>query len=123
MARVRIRVAENFERNLENIEAFLIEQEAETAFAALLDAVSFRLAAALEEHPRMGRDWMLRSPEGARGKRLKTRITTMLGTGLELREFIRGDFLVLYALEGATAVLLAIRHHRQLAYDVRGGVS
>lgn len=121
MARVRVRVAENFESNLENIRAFLIGQEAEPVFAALLEALSFRLAATLEEHPRIGRDWMLRSPESVKGKRLKARIAARLGGKRELREFILDDYLVLYALEDATAVLLAIRHHRQMAYEVRGG--
>jgi hypothetical protein len=37
----------------------------------------------------------------------------------DVREYVVGDYLVLYALSGAAAYLLAIRHHRQLSFDMR----
>jgi hypothetical protein len=36
-----------------------------------------------------------------------------------LREFVLDQLLVLYAIEGNTVTLLAVRHHRQLGFDLR----
>jgi ParE toxin of type II toxin-antitoxin system, parDE len=33
-----------------------------------------------------------------------------------LREYLHGDYLILYTLTGSTAYLLSIRHHRQLSF-------
>lgn len=121
MARVRVRFAENFYRNLEGIRSFLIEQDASAVVDRVFDTVLERLVPALEEHPRMGRNWHTRTPHSPRGKALRERIIAKLAGKRELREFILGDYLILYALDDAAAVLLAIRHHRQLAYDVGAG--
>jgi len=38
-----------------------------------------------------------------------------------LREYVLKDYLLLYALiDGATIILLSIRHHRQLSFDFEG---
>lgn len=121
MARVRVRFAENFYRNLEVIRLFLAEQDASAVADDVFDAVLERLVPALEAHPRMGRDWLMRTPHSPKGKALRERIVTKLAGTRELREFILDDYMVLYALDEATAVLLAIRHHRQRACDVGAG--
>jgi hypothetical protein len=36
----------------------------------------------------------------------------------ELREYISGDYLILYALSESTVYLLAIKHYRQLSFDI-----
>ncbi|MBE7460678.1 MAG: type II toxin-antitoxin system RelE/ParE family toxin [Zoogloeaceae bacterium] len=36
----------------------------------------------------------------------------------ELREYRTGDYLILYALIRETAILLSIKHHRQLSSDL-----
>jgi hypothetical protein len=46
-------------------------------------------------------------------ERLKARI----GRG-EIREYLTGDYLILYALIGDAVYLLSIRHHRQLSFDI-----
>jgi hypothetical protein len=33
-----------------------------------------------------------------------------------LREYLHGDYLMLYTQTGSTAYLLSIRHHRQLSF-------
>lgn len=51
------------------------------------------------------------SPVG--GTRLRMRLRR-IDPAAELREYLSGDTLMLYALTGATISLLAIRHHRQI---------
>jgi hypothetical protein len=38
----------------------------------------------------------------------------------EIRQWIEGDYIVLYLVDGASITLLSIRHHRQLSFDLRG---
>ncbi|MCL4724771.1 MAG: type II toxin-antitoxin system RelE/ParE family toxin [Rhodocyclaceae bacterium] len=35
----------------------------------------------------------------------------------DLREYHTGDYLILYALIRESAILLSIKHHRQLSFD------
>lgn len=51
----------------------------------------------------------------ARLDTLKRRV----GKNTSLREYISGDYLVLYALRGTYLYLLSIRHHRQLSFDLK----
>jgi len=44
------------------------------------------------------------------------RLARRLGEG-ELREYLSGDFLLLYAFIERTVYLLSIKHHRQLSFD------
>ena len=120
MAKSKVRISPNFENNLEAIQRFLIEQEAEPAFATVMESVFTRLIPMLESHPRMGRDWLTRSPQSGKGVALRQRIISRLRAGRELREFILDNYLVLYALEDSTVTLLAIRHHRQSSFSLLG---
>ena len=101
---------------VEAIEAFLAEAGALQAYGALLDTPAGTVIPNLERHPRMGRPFLGRAPQSLeareRTKSLKARIA-----GGELREYLSGDYLVLYALIGTT-VHLAIKHHRQLSFDL-----
>lgn len=117
MKTARVRVSANFERNLDSIQTFMKENEADFAYEVLLDAVFDRLIPNLQQHPRLGRDFMARAPASAEGELLHTRVRKLLAGG-ELREYILDDYLVLYLLEGADLSLLAIRHHRQLSFDL-----
>jgi hypothetical protein len=38
------------------------------------------------------------------------------GAADALREYLHGDYLILYTLIGSTVYLLSIRHHRQLSF-------
>lgn len=113
-------VTANFERNLRAIERFLSEQEAPMAFEALLSALFDTVIPNLEMFAEMGTDFMARHPHSMEGlaqwKALKRRI----GPETQLREYITGDHLVLYAVRDEKVFLLAIKHHRQLSFDLRG---
>ena len=123
MAKVTVRIASNFERNLDAIRDFLAEQGASAPFTGLVESVVLRLVPMLESHPRVGRDWMLRTPLTAKGRALRARIKVKLGNARELREFVLDDYLVLYSIDGSVLTLLAVRHHRQLTFDVSSGRS
>jgi hypothetical protein len=42
------------------------------------------------------------------------------GAANALREYLHGDYLMLYTFIDATVYLLSIRHHRQLSFDFAG---
>ena len=74
-----VKLTANFERNLADIEAFLIEAEVPQAFDALLDEVARTTIPNLERFPGMGRLFLerpVRSVEVANGI---ARLTQQLG--------------------------------------------
>ncbi|TAM84379.1 MAG: type II toxin-antitoxin system RelE/ParE family toxin [Candidimonas sp.] len=116
-----VKLTANFERNLEEVEAFLQEAEAPHAFDALLDELADTVIPNLERFPGMGRSFLerpVRSVEAGNGiARLAKQLNAVAGNG-ELREYIMARYLLLYALIEDTVYLLSIRHHRQLSFDL-----
>jgi hypothetical protein len=110
----------NFERNLEEIDGFLLDAEAPQGFDALLDQLIDTVIPNLERFPDIGRPFLdrpARSVEVRNGLDVLQRKLTAIGDGGELREYVLPDFLLLYARFDATIYLLSIRHHRQLSFD------
>lgn len=118
--RTAIRVTRNFERNLAAIEQFLREQEALPAFDALLEDLFDAILPKLERFPRLGADFLARRPRSLETLARLDLLLSRLGEGTEIREYISGDYLLLYALRGDHLHLLSIKHHRQLSFDFRG---
>lgn len=118
MKRVRtVRLAGNFERNLEGIQAFLEEDGRGGAFRELLRDLETTLLPNLERFPDLGRDFLTRTPRSAETSRALEKLMHRLA-GRRIREYLFGDFLVLYLDDGLSLYLLTIRHHRQLSYDL-----
>lgn len=119
-----VKLTANFERNLGEIEQFLIEAEAPQAYGALLDELLETVIPNLERFPDMGRPFLsrqVRSVEAVNAlDALKAKLAALTPDTDALREYILKDYLVLYAHIGATVYLLAIRHHRQLSFDFAG---
>ena len=119
-ARNIVKLTANFERNLEGIEAFLIEAQAPHAFDALLDELTETVLPNLESFPGMGRPFLahpVRSVEVANGiARLAGQLGALAKDG-ELREYVMAHYLLLYARIKGTVYLLSIRHQRQLSFD------
>jgi plasmid stabilization system protein ParE len=115
-----VKLTANFERNLEEAEAFLLEADAPQAFDALLDELLETVIPNLERFPDMGRlffDRPIRSVEVSNGiDSLKRKLKT-IGNGGEVREYVLSYYLLLYARFDETIYLLSIRHHRQLSFD------
>lgn len=117
MKRVVLHVTRNFSRNLETIEEFLREAGAGDAFTSLLDDLFGEAFPALERFPELGTDFFLRRPSSREASVFSARLKDRLGSGIALRELMRGDYLILYARREDELYLLAIKHHRQLSFD------
>lgn len=122
-ARLSVKLTANFEHNLEEVEAFLRQNEAPEAFDALLDELADTVIPNLERFPSMGRLFLERlalSVEVNNGvARLRKQLDT-LAKGGELREYAMTHYLLLYAQIRGSVYLLSIRHHRQLSFDFEG---
>lgn len=121
-SRIAIRLTANFERNLEEIEQFLMEADAAPAYDALLDDLLETVIPNLERFPAMGRSFMarpVRSVEASNGiDALQGKLTRIAGNA-EIREYVLERYLMLYAFTGKEVFLLAIRHHKQLSFDFK----
>ena len=96
---------------------FLVQADAPRAYDALLDVLSGTVIPNLERHPRLGRPFLARRAQSIEARE-RIRILKARADVGELREYLSGDYLMLYALIGTTVYLLAIKHHRQLSFDL-----
>lgn len=116
-----VKLTANFERNLEDIERFLIEAEAPHAYDALLDELLDTVIRNLERFPGMGRPFLARAPRSVETtnslEALRAKLSALTPDPEALREYIMDNYLVLYAPIGGNIHLLAIRHQRQLSFD------
>jgi plasmid stabilization system protein ParE len=119
MSRRTVRITRNFDKNLADICRFLEEQEAPREFQSLLEQLFETVIPNLERFPEMGVDFLAKVPQSTEGlMRLET-LKQCLGKNTSLREYISGDYLVLYALRGNNMYMLSIKHHRQLSFDLK----
>lgn len=114
--KITVKLAANFERNLEAIEAFLTEAEAHQAYDRLLDDLTETIIPNLERFPAMGRRFLERPVRSVEVANAREWLQSKLRNG-ELREYLLADYLVLYARFDNAIHLLAIKHHRQLSFD------
>lgn len=120
--KVLVRLTANFERNLEEVEAFLSDTDAKQSFDTLLEELLETVIPNLERFPDLGRrlfDRQTRSIEVANSvERLKHALAAA-GDGGEIREYVLSNHLLLYARFGQTLYLLSVRHHKQLSFDFK----
>lgn len=117
---IAVKLTANFERNLEEIEQFLIDAEAAPAYDGLLDELLATVIPNLERFPAMGPSFMarpLRSVETSNGIEVLRGKVGKIGANAEIREYVLEHYLLLYAITGQEIFLLAIRHHKQLSFD------
>ena len=117
----RVELTTSFLERLDAIEAFLLEADAGFAFDDLLAELRATVIPNLRRFPRIGRRYLANPPQSAEA--LAQLAALPVGAADALREYLHGDYLVLYAVvEGATesdgvVYLLSIRHHRQISFD------
>ena len=113
----RVELTGSFLERLAAIEAFLVEADAGFAFDRLLDELRATVIPNLARFPRIGRRYLDNPPQSAEA--LAELATLPAGAANALREYLHGDYLMLYAAldAEATVYLLSIRHHRQLSFD------
>lgn len=114
---VRVELTASLLECLDAVEAFLREADAGLAFDALLAELRTTVIPNLSRFPRIGRRYLDNPPQSAEA--LAQLAALPAGAAQALREYLHGDYLMLYiALESdATVYLLSIRHHRQLSFD------
>lgn len=112
-----VKLTANFERNLESLEQFLLEAEAPQAFDALLDALMDKVIPNLERFPQMGSSFLDVQYGSVETFNSAEALATIAGN-LDIRQYFFGSHLVLYATSTDTVYLLAIKHHRQLSFDL-----
>ncbi len=113
----RVELTASFLARLDAIEAFLTEADAAFAFDDLLDELRATVIPNLARFPRIGRRYLANPPQSAEA--LAQLALLPAGAAGALREYLHGDYLMLYMAIDAqdTVYLLSIRHHRQLSFD------
>jgi len=111
-----VKFSANFEANLGEIETFLAQLDATHAYDVLLARLAETVIPNLERFPRMGRLFLSRGAGSVETHEKTGRLAKRIGNG-ELREYLSGDYLLLYALIEQTVYLISIKHSRQLSFD------
>jgi plasmid stabilization system protein ParE len=112
--RIRVELTASFIERLESIESFLAEADAPQAYDKLLDGMRRMVIPNLRRFPRIGRRYLDKPPQSAEAMAQLAALPA--GAADALREYLHGDYLILYTLTGSTIYLLSIRHHRQLSF-------
>ena len=121
---IEIRFTENLTANLRVVESFWDENQFAQGFDRLVDELTDAVVPILKRHPRMGRNFLQRQPgsidAAMRAQKLDALLRTLDTdtTRAEVREYVMTDYLLLYALVGEVIYLLAIKHHKQLSFDI-----
>ena len=117
----RVELTASFLARLDAIEAFLTDADAAFAFDALLAELRATVIPNLARFPRIGRRYLDNPPQSAEA--LAQLATLPPGAAGALREYLHGDYLMLYTVVETppdalpSVYLLSIRHHRQLSFD------
>ena len=115
---ITVKLTANFERNLEAIEIFLAEADAPQSFDHLLDDLADTLIPNLEHFPGLGRPFLKQSARSVEVANALERMQSKLNGG-DLREYLLADYLVLYVQFDKVIHLLAIKHQRQLSFNLQ----
>jgi hypothetical protein len=117
MAGKRPRFTENFSANLTAIEEF-VAPHSRMAFHRFLDRLFDDVIPTLCRFPQSGRSFLTRSVKSAKANVLTKDLRKFLNKGDDLREFVMDDYLVLYLIRRRQVIFLAMKHHRQLSFDL-----
>jgi hypothetical protein len=116
-----VKLTPNFERNLDEVEAYLRESDASHAFDALLGELTDFVVPNLERFPRMGRSFLAHPSRSVETTQAASRLGVEMAraaAGGEVREYLMKHYLLLYAFVEGTVYLLSLRHHQQLSFDL-----
>lgn len=122
---MRVDFAENFGERLRVLEGFMRAQDPDFAFAGIehLQEEVLRFVDLVKLHPKIGRPAGVLAASSVEGEwRLERVLRLAIDAGLpELREYILHTHLVLYAHSDSRALMLSIRHQRELGYAPETG--
>ena len=121
---IQIVATDNYRGNLDSIEAYWEACLFPAGNGRLLTELASTALVNLPNHPRMGRNFLQRQPvsvdSATRAQKLDALLRTLHTDAgrAEVREYVMTDYLLLYALVGEVIYLLAIKHHKQLSFNV-----
>lgn len=118
MAAKRPRFTENFSINLSAIEEFLVP-DSKTTFRRFLDHLFDDVIPTICRFPQSGRSFLSREVRSIKAKTRTKDLRKLLHKGADLREFVMDDYLVLYLIRRDQVIFLAVKHHRQLSFDLK----
>lgn len=112
---VRVELTATFLERLAVIESFLTDANAAPAYDTLLGELRTAVIPNLRRFPRIGRRYVDHPPQSAEA--LAQLAALPAGAADRLREYLHGDYLIVYAVSapGHVVHLLTIRHHRELS--------
>ena len=117
-ARFQAFFTENFTLNLDSLEAYL-QPGGQAAFQKMLGRLIDDIAPMLCRFPQSGRSFLAQPVHSLEAQHLVERLLASLSQDDDLREFIVDDYLALYLVRKRRIYFLAIKHHRQLSFDLR----
>jgi len=112
----KVELTRSFLEKLDAIEEFLTEVDAHFAYDDLLAELRETIIPNLSRFPEIGRKYLEHPPQSIEALNQLARLPA--GSAGLLREYLSGDYLLLYtyAAESASVWLLSIRHHRQHSF-------
>lgn len=112
-----VELTASFLERLTSIESFLLEADAASAYDDLLAELRSEVIPNLGRFPLIGRRYLDHPPQSVEALAQLSALPP--GAANKLREYLSGDYLILYTVNESTAVvtMLSIRHHRQLSFD------
>ncbi len=116
--RGRLFFTPNFAANLDSIELF-VGVEGKSAFQQLLTRLFDDICPQLSRFPLCGRSFLVHRARSREAAALLERLHTILRKGDDIREFTVDEYVVLYLIRGRRLYFLAIKHHRQLSFDLQ----
>ncbi len=113
----RVELTASFLQRLESIESYLATADAAFAFDKLLAELRSTVIPNLRRFPRIGRRYLDQPPQSTEA--LAQLAALPPGAAEAMREYLHGDYLILYAVDSAGKVvhMLSVRHHRELSFQ------
>lgn len=115
-----VELTANFLACLDGIGDFLLAADVAHAYDDLLAQLRTEVVPNLSRFPNLGHRYLDNPPRSVEALALLSALPP--GTAESLRIYLAGDYLILYVADEArrAAILLSIRHHRQLSFDFAG---
>jgi plasmid stabilization system protein ParE len=114
----RLFFTENFTANLDEIQSFL-SAEGELVFQRLLKHLFDELCPQVSRFPLSGRSFLAHHAGSVEAEKILHRVQDRLRAGDDLREFVVDNYIVLYLVRQTRIYFIAIKHHRQLSFNLR----
>ncbi len=109
---------DNFLSNLDAIETFL-KPGGIAAFRRLMDRLFGDIVPMLARFPDSGRPFLHHPVRSREAQTLVRKLRSLMSPTDQIREFVLDDYLLLYLRRRRKLLFLAIKHHRQLSFDLR----